>query len=495
MAGLYIGGGYKVEKQMHAIVVAGSGQGKGVCFVLPNLLICPHNSWFITDIKGENAMITARFQQEAGQKVAILDPWGEQMRLGATHGIAPIGFNPLTFIVSNPKEMPESAGIIAHLLVPDATGKDEYWASRARSLIKTYLLHIVTALPEEDQHLGTLYDWLRLSIKDRGAIWLDMRANTECRGLVRKGISEFFDLNPHDGPLPSIISTAQDNTVFLESEALQISLSQNGLDPYDLTDGKTTVYVCLPERFLDTHDRWLRLVTGVCLKACNYRPKERVNFLLDEFAILGKMKEIQRAFAFSRGNKINVTILVQGLGQLFEIYGQHGTNAFLSNARLRQFFGINDLDTQKYLSEYLGETTIKTFSQTKSQSKSSSETYNGDGEIEVLSSWSNGVSDTETFIARRLRTSEEIGKMPDIITFLDSYKFRLIRMPYWDNIYTAHLSGRGQYSPYNQEDWHRFLDELEGKREKRPEYRMNDQFIQRLQTGPNSIDDSQKMDI
>lgn len=90
------------------------------------------------DPKGEIAIITAKWQSQQGQKVVILDPGNEQKRLGAAHGIEPMGFNPLAFVKGNPDEMPESCGVIAEMLIPDKpTSNDSYWESHARALVKT----------------------------------------------------------------------------------------------------------------------------------------------------------------------------------------------------------------------------------------------------------------------------------------------------------------------------------------------------------------------
>lgn len=463
--GYYIGEGRNLLPLLHGITVAGSGQGKNGTIITTNLLKRPAASWFVTDIKGENAKVSARWQQHCGQRVVILDAWGEQQRLKADHDIEPTNFNPLEFVQSNPDEMPELCGVVAEMLVPDSSAKEPYWESRARSLIKTYLLHLVTGRPEEERHLGTLYRWLRLAPRERQRLWYEMEENLECDELVKSGISEFIGMSDDNGPLPSIISTAQDNTSFLESAALRKSLMGSGFDPYDLTDGKTTVYLCLPERFLETHSRYLRLVVGVCLKACNHRPRpgKRINLLLDEFPILKRMPSVEKAFAFGRGQNISCWIFAQTLTQLIDIYGENATNALIANARLRQFFGVLDLPTQKYLSEYLGDTTIRTT--TKSQSTSSgrssgsSSGTNGGGSSSGTN-WSQTESTNYQEISRRLLTVDEIGKMHDMITLIDGYKFLLARLPYWGSLYEAFVKGLYRYYPLTKEDWHYFIDQL-----------------------------------
>ncbi|WP_374755500.1 type IV secretory system conjugative DNA transfer family protein [Runella slithyformis] len=73
----YVGGGFYLQPLLHGLTIAGSGHGKGVCIILPNLLSPPLNSWFVLDPKGEIAIITAKWQSQQGQKVVILDPGNE----------------------------------------------------------------------------------------------------------------------------------------------------------------------------------------------------------------------------------------------------------------------------------------------------------------------------------------------------------------------------------------------------------------------------------
>lgn len=492
---LYIGGGladHYLHSLTHAVTVAGSGQGKGTSVILPNLLSKPTCSWLILDPKGENAMISARFHKERGQKVVILDPWNEQERLGATHGIVRMGFNPLAFVKGNPDELVESCNVIAAMLVPDQKTNDPFWNSRSRALIKTYLIFLLATRGEEEHHLGTLYKWLRLPLEIRNRLWDDMENSDALNGIIQASIGEFSAFGRDSKTLDSIIATAQDCTTFLESLPMQQALQRNHFNPYDLTSGKMTVYVCLPERFFSTHSRWLRLVVGVCLKACNYRPNNRVNFLLDEFAILGKMQDVENAFAFARGQNICMWIFVQSLTQLNDIYGEQGASTFLANARLRQFFGILDYPTQKYVSDYLGDTTVKVRTKTKSQTSSESNTRSkgettgkssggSSGMNSSSSSWgsssgnsesyssghSNSSSETENeqYITRKLLTPEEVGKTEEIITFIDSQKFKINRVPYWKDATQVPLIER-PYMPNNINDWRIFCHEIWGKRKK-----------------------------
>lgn len=67
----------------HVLIVCGNRGGKGVSYLVPNLLTWP-GSVLVIDPKGGNAMVTARrrgqgsaYAKGMGQTVHILDPYGE----------------------------------------------------------------------------------------------------------------------------------------------------------------------------------------------------------------------------------------------------------------------------------------------------------------------------------------------------------------------------------------------------------------------------------
>ena len=425
-SGLNIGSGYLRKKGGHQITVAGSGQGKGTCLIIPALLTNPAGSFVITDPKGENAFITAKFQKSAGQRVFILDPWDEQTKLGAQHGIKKSGFNPFVFIKKDMNELNDTCQQVAQFLVPDKpNSNDSYWDDRARSMIRLFLMHIVTALPEREQNFWTLYKFLRLGGDQWLNLLLDLKDNKAVDGLISIGADELIGLMKTDNTLASIKSNAQNATTIFESSQLRQSLETNEFDPYFLTEGNCTVYIVIPERFIDTHSVWMRLVIGLCLKACNSKPNKRVNFILDEFAVLGKMKDVQRGYAYARGQNIVLWTFIQSLSQLKENYGEDGMNTFISNAAIFQAFGVKDYFTTEYISKMIGEATF--------EKQVNSYTTNNN----ATTSRSNTTSSSSSYqsYARRLMTPDEVGSFNGIIMLADNLRFKLQKQPYFKGPY------------------------------------------------------------
>lgn len=426
----------KYVEHSHMMTIAGAGQGKGTTSIIPNLLTAPQNSWIILDVKGELAAVTARFQQECGQKVFILDPFKVQTSIGATHGISSSGFNPLIVAKYLPKdELIDFSAMIAEMIIPQVTGNaDNFWPDSARNLVKGYIMHILTDDEIEQKHIGLLYEWLRLDQEKEIDLWVDMSFNeytkfaaNEIRSIASKSDKTWI----------GILSEARRATAFLESPLIRQSLQSSQFDPMFLQDYKATVYVILPERNLDTQKTWLRLVFGSTLKVCNFSAKRRVNFLMDEFPILGKMNDFLRAFAFGRGQKISCWVIAQSLSQLKDIYGEDGLNQFLGNATLKQYFGMNDLYTQKFVSDSLGLTTEVTRTENIGTTQgstlgSSRNAFTLNSSENTGTNYGSSSGSNESITQRPLMTPEEVGKLRnDFILFVHGDKYVIPKTQYF----------------------------------------------------------------
>jgi type IV secretion system protein VirD4 len=406
------------------VVIGGSGMSKSSSLAIPFLLSDPIGSEVITDFKGELAYQTARTRKLLGQRVFIFDPFDLQHDLGATHGIKSAGFNPLAYILKNFDQLRDNADVIAYSLVPDKPGEREpFWTSRARTLVRTILLHILTGRPKDEQNFYTLYKMLRLSGDEWVSLLYEMKKNPALDGIIAIAAEEFLGLLEASNTLMGIRANAQDSTAIFESPQIRHFLQMNDFDPDTLSDGDVSVYLCLPERYVDTHYTWLRLMISMCLKAVNAKPNNPVHFDLDEFPICKKMPDVQRAYSFGRTQNIHMRIYAQSIPALRELYGDDGVNGFIANSAVIQCFGgVRDLPTRELFSKLLGQIdVIKT-----SKSFGSSEAKDG-------KSWSE--STTRQIQKEPLLSPEGIASCTGIITIADGYKFIVKKRPYYENSY------------------------------------------------------------
>lgn len=391
--------------ERHLLTIAPTRAGKGVSTIIPNLLTFP-GSTIVIDPKGENAKITLDQRATFGRALA-LDPWG-------ITGKEAVGFNPLDILTADSPTLIEDALLIADaLVIPDTGGQSSFWSDQARAFIMGFLLHIATDPEEaERRHFGRLRDMLSASPDEFAEIGIAMARSAD--PAVRAAAARIVSQN--DEVRASIISTAQQNTHFLDSPALRRSLEQSGFQFADLKgEQPVSVYIVLPVDRLGTYSRWLRLLIALAiaqLARIERKTPRPVLFMLDEFAQLGRLQVIEEAYGLMAGMGLQLHAIVQDLSQLNRLYPD-SWQTFLANAGAIQVFGTRDLHTAEYFSKMLGQTTAQVHSYSFSQGRSSgsSTSFGGGGSSSTNSGTNSGESWSRAPTARPLLFPDELMRM------------------------------------------------------------------------------------
>ena len=349
-----------IADDRHVLLAAGSRAGKGQSFIVPNLL-SNQASALVIDPKGENARLTARYRAERmGQKVYILDPFG---RTGKSRERYRSRFNPLSILKKDSDSLVADAGLIADSLVT-AAEKDPHWDDNARTLIQGISQHVATYPDYEVRRdLVTVRELLRKGRNHSGlsgmkGLYSEMAANKEATGIVAATAAEMQDKPENE--LGSILSTARRHTSFLDMKQMQDVLSGHDFDLKSLKTGKATIYLCLPAYHLGRCSRWLRLFVNLLLQAMEQeetKPSLPVLMILDEFAVLGHMTQLEAAIGQIAGFGVKLAVIVQDLGQIKALYGERW-ESFVANAGVVQCFGNTDMTTCDYISRMLGKTSV-----------------------------------------------------------------------------------------------------------------------------------------
>jgi type IV secretory pathway TraG/TraD family ATPase VirD4 len=386
-----IGVGYRDDR--HVLLVSGPRGGKGTSIIIPNLCYWP-GSCIVIDPKGENATVTARrrgagsaYTYGLGQKVHILDPFGEiqlETELKAR-------FNPLDAIKPDSDLAVDDAGRIASALVVIENRNDPFWEQAARNLIKSLILHVLTSQEYKGhRNLVTVWRllrqgaWLRVERAQRAKIenipsgftllWHEMKLNGAYSGLIAGEAQQMLDM--HERTRSGILKVAATATEFIDGPPMQRLLEASDFDLGALKSdrGGLTLYLTLPQRYMSTHFRWLRLMVSLAIgemESIKGRPAtgHPTLFVLDEFAGLKRMEAVEHAAAQAAGFGVKFLFVLQNLPQLKEIYNE-AWETFIGNSGLRLFFQVEDNFTRSYLAQQLGE--HEAFRQTRSGSRSQS---------------------------------------------------------------------------------------------------------------------------
>lgn len=345
----------------HILTVAGSRGGKGVSLIVPNLLLYD-GSVLAIDPKGELARITARARRQKGQKVVVLDPFGES-------GLVSGSFNPLDELDPASKHVKDDAAQVADaLIVPNE--RDPHWTDSARILIKALILYTLT-LPKEDRHLVTVWRLLaathpnitelarRAECSSRAALFLLLR---DCTGRFDNTVAgtgaNFAQMAEREQA--SVFSTALTQLEFLDSEKMEAVLDHSDIRLSLLKSGKATLYLCLPATRMGTHARWLRVIINLALIAferTKVKPDIPALMVLDEFAVLGHMKSVEVAAGLMAGFGVKLWVVLQDMTQIKRLY-KESWETFIGNAGVTTFWSNSDKTTLDYVSDKLGQTGV-----------------------------------------------------------------------------------------------------------------------------------------
>lgn len=414
----------------HALTVASTGAGKGTCAIIPNLLRHP---WiFMLDPGGENTAVAVKAWRGKGYKFICLNPW--KMHTAEPWALPSHALNPLLILDPTSESFASDADLLAEMIVA-RTGREggntSYFKDEAQAGIRAFLMHIVTAEPENRRNLLTLRKYISFQTYEWEALLAAMQSNVAAGGVIAREATQ-LERREQQSPeeFSAILSTIKQDTNFIEDPVMQAALCANSaeLDAIKGYDGGKRIPGCvvsvvMPLQYLDTHAAYARLIVGVALWTMQRGAlsRGRVLFLLDEFAALKRMDRIQSGLATLRKYRVWLWPIIQNIGQLVNLYGANW-QTFVSNAGFKQFIAAGDLQTAEYVSKLCGETTII------------ARNRNGGGQYETR---------------RVLAMPDEIMVMrSDLqIVFADNLRPMLLHLtPYWER---PELRGTFHPNPYH----------------------------------------------
>ncbi|RZI47254.1 type IV secretion system protein VirD4 [Rickettsiales endosymbiont of Peranema trichophorum] len=340
--GYLIADGYQ-----HALLFAPTGSGKGVGFVIPNLLFW-EDSVFVHDIKLENFMATSGWRAKMGQKVFCWSPADPD---GITHC-----YNPIDWVSKKSGQMVDDVQKIANLIMPEK----EFWNNEARALFVGVVLYLIAA-PDKIKSFGEVVRTMRSDdVVYNLAVVLDTMGN-DIHPVAYMNIAAF--LQKADKERSGVVSTMNSNLELWSNPLIDTATAYSDFNILEFKKVKTTVYVGLTP---DNIKRLQPLMQVFYQQATEFLSRKLptddepygVLFLMDEFPTLGKMEQFMTGIAFFRGYNVRLFLVVQDTEQLKGIYEESGMNSFLSNSTYRITFAANNVETANLISQLIGNKTV-----------------------------------------------------------------------------------------------------------------------------------------
>lgn len=377
---------FNLNRNKHVVVYGGSGSGKTYGFVKPNLYQC-NSSYVLTDPKGTLLPETGNLFEKMGYNIYVLDTVDMK---NSMH------YNPFSYI-KVPKDILTLSNVLyANLKPPDAgTPPDPFFDQAALLWLQATIGYLWYEAPLEEQNIPTLLEILEAD---------DVREDDETyENAVDMLFAELEKKNPRHFAVKQrkkykkaagktaksiLISVGSYLSPFDIPEVAElVSYDELKFDTYGDAGQKSILYVIISDT--DTTYNFIpailftQMFNVLCYKAdkeMGGKLKTPVQFILDEFANIGKIPGFKILIATIRSRLMSVIMMLQTQSQLKDNY-KEAAETITGNCDSSIFLGGQEKSTLKDLEEMLGKETIDLWnnSETFSQSRSTGVNYNKTG--------------------------------------------------------------------------------------------------------------------
>ncbi|MEY8829513.1 type IV secretory system conjugative DNA transfer family protein [Sedimentitalea sp. XS_ASV28] len=333
----------------HVMIVAPTRAGKGVGFVIPNLLSFA-GSVVVLDVKGENFDKTSRLRALNGDEVFRFSPfdWAN-----STHR-----YNPLARIAAYPSFAQQftEVSILADLFLDKDNKTLDTFSEAGKSIfVAACLLAIQRGTPtlgevnkivSAGDYKNAQYSAYAEEAKEEVVRELWTNAASASSRLLTSNIQALMTAGLKQWDNPAVRSA---------TEAIDFDFGQFRREPHSL-------YIVVSEDHIATLAPLLRLMFADLIASLRLNepgPDEPwpVMMMIDEFQQMGAMPYLERAIHSLASYGGRVAMIAQSLAALDRIYGSEGRESLENGAGLKLYITPRDQRTVREVSAAVGSTT------------------------------------------------------------------------------------------------------------------------------------------
>lgn len=373
------------DGQQGVLLAAGTRAGKGVGFVIPNLLNYP-DSVVQLDVKLENFKYTSLYRQRCGQEVYLWAPFSET---GHTHC-----WNIFDAVWQRPEHLQigEILSIGDALYPAKVEPRSRFFNDNARSLF----LGLTLFLRETPGMPVTLGEILRQSsgkgksTKEylKGILESRSRTDTDVPPLSSRCVDALNRfLNQPETTLGNVLSTFNAPLQIFTDPVVEAATSKSDFDLGDVRKRRMTIYVGIaPDKLTEASAMLLVNLFYSQLVKVNLRelpadnPELKYQCLLldDEATAPGKIEIIAQANGYMAGYDLRLATVIQSVAQLSEVYGEQGARTLITNHGIHLLYPPREQRDANEHSEMLG--TFTAIARSKSRSRGARSNSTGESE-------------------------------------------------------------------------------------------------------------------
>lgn len=352
--------------EYHNMVIGATGSGKTECIVKPlvNILSKKGESMVITDPKGEIYAYCGEYLKNQGYHIIILD--FRDPELGNA-------WNPLTLPYQYFKSGNEDKGVelledvASNILFDKDSNAEPFWELSASDYFSGLALALFKDAENEAQvNINSINQMSVVGEEKRGAM---------------PYIREYFNYHGTDSPeyifasntitapqetKGSILSTfRQKIRQFSTKQNLSEMLSYSDFDMRDIGKKKTAVFMIVHDE-KKTYHSLMTIFTKQCYETLIDCAQQnggklayRTNFILDEFANMPPLNDVDAMVTAARSRDIRFTFIIQNFSQLDAVYRPEIAEIIKGNCGNLIYLISTELKALEEISKMCGEVKSK----------------------------------------------------------------------------------------------------------------------------------------
>lgn len=395
----------------HVMVVGQTGRGKGVGFVIPNLLAF-EGSTVTLDVSSENFEATSRYRQQKGDKVYRFAPTDFSR---PNHRYNPL--DRISKLASKDQQQLELRKLATLFLQTDSMSAKSFLEGGISLFTAAGMLAFERGRPT----MGEIYRILTNGGDQKVYAGYKNEVNAPAAKLIFQRMAK-----EHSETVSSYVSVMMSSGLSnWENPAIDNATSRSDFSFRDFRKIPSSVYLCMTIEDLKALKALVRMFFSDLIGALHESVPGKdepwpVMIMLDEFDALGKMPSVPDSIKTLRKHGGRLAVITQTIPALDEIYGDKVRKSIQGGAGLKLYLTPSDQDTIDEMSESIGKATKRIVSRSKKMG------------TEMLSS--RNIS--ERTEERPLLSADEARRMDlsDVIIVVDAqHPIRAKRIQYFDD--------------------------------------------------------------
>ena len=348
--------------EYHNLIIGSTGSGKTQTIVKPmvNLLAKNGESMIITDPKGEIYKYSADYLKKRGYKIIVLN-FREPQKGNA--------WNPLTLPYRYYKEgnMDKSTELLDDVALnilydPSNKSDSDFWEKSSADFFSGLALGLFMDAKEKEVNLNSI-NLMSTVGEERYATSNYIK---EYFGMKGENSSAYIfasnTINAPNDTKGGILSTfRQKIRLFSTREVLSEMLSYSNFEMQDIGKGKTAVFMIIHDE-KKTYHSLMTIFIKQCYETLIDVAQEnggklpyRTNFILDEFANMPPLKDVDSMVSAARSRDIRFTFIIQNFAQLNDVYGNEVAEIIKGNCGNLVYLISTEMKALEEISKMCGE--------------------------------------------------------------------------------------------------------------------------------------------